>query len=107
MKIQPAHPSPGSSCRQPLLPHACVCLQKGRFSALPAAAWHRFRARRESEQWSRFWKSPVPLNRIKLTVLEEPQRNDCYPMGCSHWQHWVVVPLLEDSPGGWQSSSRP
>lgn len=40
-------------------------------------------------------------------VLEEPQRNDCYPMGCSHWQRWVVVPLLEDSPGGWQSSSRP
>lgn len=72
-----------------------------------AAAWRGIRARGESEQWSRFWKSPVPLNRIKLTVPEEPQRSGCLPMGCSCWQRRGSVPLLWDSPGGCQSLSCP
>lgn len=40
-------------------------------------------------------------------MLEEPQRSNCLPMGCSCRQRRVTVPLLGDSPCGWQSSSCP
>lgn len=96
---RPAAQQQAAAAGSPCCPMPTSACKKGHLCALPAAGWHRFRAGRVREQWSRFWKNAVPLNRIKLTVLEEPQWSDCLPTGCSRRQRLVTVPLLRDSPG--------